>query len=208
MKSSRFRIHAGIADRRRAWLFFSMSSLVGLSIALGACGGSANRPPATTQPPTPAPSAPEPQERADPYGDASADAGDLVPIDESDDILSMSLEDINAQSPLADIHYGYDSADLSNEARASLDANVRWLRRNPTVTILIEGHCDERGTVEYNLALGERRAMAAYNFIASSGIPSERMKTISYGKEFPLDPGHNEAAWAKNRRAHFVITSK
>jgi len=120
----------------------------------------------------------------------------------------MSLEDINAQSPLNDIQFGYDSAELSGEARASLDANVRWLRRNPSVTVLIEGHCDERGTVEYNLALGERRAMAAYNFVVSSGVPSERMKTISYGKEFPVDPGHHEAAWARNRRGHFVITSK
>jgi peptidoglycan-associated lipoprotein len=134
--------------------------------------------------------------------------GDLVPVDESDDILSMSLEDINAQSPLDDIHFTYDSAELSGEARSALDANVQWLRRNPSVTILIEGHCDERGTVEYNLALGERRAMAAYNFMVSSGLPSERIKTISYGKEFPLDPGHDESAWARNRRAHFVITSK
>jgi peptidoglycan-associated lipoprotein len=131
-----------------------------------------------------------------------------VPVDESDDILSMSLEDINAQSPLDDIHFDYDSAELSGEARSTLDANVQWLRRNPSVTILIEGHCDERGTVEYNLALGERRAMAAYNFMVSSGLPSERIKTISYGKEFPVDPGHDEAAWARNRRAHFVITSK
>ena len=134
--------------------------------------------------------------------------GDLVPVDESDDILSMSLEDINAQSPLDDIHFDYDSAELSGEARSTLDTNVQWLRRNPSVTILIEGHCDERGTVEYNLALGERRSMAAYNFMVSSGLPSERIKTISYGKEFPLDPGHDEAAWARNRRAHFVITSK
>ena len=134
--------------------------------------------------------------------------GDLVPVGESDDILSMTLEEINAQSPLADIQFGYDSAELTGAARSTLDQHVQWLRRNPTVTILVEGHCDERGTVEYNLALGERRAMAAYNFMVSSGLPAERIKTISYGKEFPVDPGHNEAAWARNRRAHFVITSK
>ena len=207
MKSLNFWIDAGSVHRRHARLLGGLL-ILSVALALGACGGSNRRPPATTQPPTtPAPSPPAPQEQEDTFGDASA-GGDLVPIDESDDILSMSLEDINAQSPLADIQFAYDSADLSSEARAGLEANVRWLRRNPSVTILIEGHCDERGTVEYNLALGEKRAMAAYNFIASSGIPSERMKTISYGKEFPLDPGHHEAAWAKNRRAHFVITSK
>jgi peptidoglycan-associated lipoprotein len=76
------------------------------------------------------------------------------------------------------------------------------------VTILIEGHCDERGTVQYNLALGERRADAAYNYLTSLGITEVRLKKISYGKEFPVDPGHNEVAWARNRRCHFVITSK
>ena len=75
------------------------------------------------------------------------------------------------------------------------------------ITILIEGHCDERGTTEYNLALGERRAMAAQNFLLNLGVPPERMRTISYGKEFPINPGHNETAWANNRRGHFVITS-
>ena len=178
--------------------------LLGSSIALSACGGSTQRAPATTAPRPPAQSASPPQQQEQ---DQSS-AADLVPIEGSDDIMSMTLKDINAQSPLADVQFGYDSAELSGEARASLDANVRWLRRNPSVTILIEGHCDERGTVEYNLALGERRAMAAYNFIASSGVPSERMKTISYGKEFPVDPGHHEAAWTRNRRGHFVITSK
>jgi peptidoglycan-associated lipoprotein len=73
---------------------------------------------------------------------------------------------------------------------------------------LVEGHCDERGTVEYNLALGERRATASYNYLVSLGIPASRLKTISYGKEFPLDPGHTEGAWARNRRAHFEVTSK
>lgn len=184
--------------------------LLALSVTLGltlACRSSSQRPPATTQTRPPPPSTPSATAR-DSGGMEDSSRGDLVPVDESDDILSMSLEDINAQSPLDDIHFTYDSAELSGEARSALDANVQWLRRNPSVTILIEGHCDERGTVEYNLALGERRAMAAYNFMVSSGLPSERIKTISYGKEFPLDPGHDESAWARNRRAHFVITSK
>jgi peptidoglycan-associated lipoprotein len=74
--------------------------------------------------------------------------------------------------------------------------------------VTIEGHCDERGTAEYNLALGERRAGAALAYLVSLGIPASRLKTVSYGKEFPFDPGHDDSAWAKNRRAHFVITAK
>jgi peptidoglycan-associated lipoprotein len=74
--------------------------------------------------------------------------------------------------------------------------------------ITIEGHADERGTAEYNLALGERRALSARNYLVSLGIPADRLRTVSYGKEFPFDPGHNKEAWAKNRRAHFVVTSR
>jgi peptidoglycan-associated lipoprotein len=129
-------------------------------------------------------------------------------VEESEDILSQSLENINAQSPLADIPFDYDSAALSSRARSLLESHSRWLLRYPSVTVLIEGHCDERGTVQYNLALGERRADATYNYLVGLGISETRVKKISYGKEFPADQGHNEAAWARNRRGHFVITSK
>jgi peptidoglycan-associated lipoprotein len=129
-------------------------------------------------------------------------------MDEDADILSKTLDEINADSPLTDIHFEYDSAALTSRARATLESHAQWLRRFPSVTVLIEGHCDERGTVEYNLALGERRAMGAYNYLISLGVAADQLKTISYGKEFPLDPGHTEAAWARNRRGHFVITSK
>lgn len=191
----------------RLWVPLGRLGLLGLLALTVACSSTPDRPPATGQPRPPAQTT-SPPPAGDRSGDSMSSGGDLVPVDESDDILSMSLEDINAQSPLDDIRFAYDSAELSSQARTSLENNVQWLRRNPTVTILVEGHCDERGTVEYNLALGERRAMAAYNFMVSSGIPAERIKTISYGKEFPVNPGHNEAAWAENRRAHFVITSK
>ena len=93
-------------------------------------------------------------------------------------------------------------------AQKALDENAALLKRYPTWTVTIEGHCDERGTAEYNLALGERRAVAARAYLVSLGIPADRLRTVSYGKEFPFDPGHDEAAFAKNRRAHFVITAK
>jgi peptidoglycan-associated lipoprotein len=82
------------------------------------------------------------------------------------------------------------------------------MRKNQQWQVTIEGHCDERGTAEYNLALGERRALAARSYLVSLGIPAERVRIVSYGKEFPFEQGHDESAWSKNRRAHFVITAK
>ena len=86
--------------------------------------------------------------------------------------------------------------------------NAGVLKQYTTWTVTIEGHCDERGTAEYNLALGERRAVAARAYLVSLGVSADRLRTVSYGKEFPFDPGHDETAYAKNRRAHFVITAK
>lgn len=125
-----------------------------------------------------------------------------------DTIGARSLDDLNRDSPLKPVFYGLDAFDLDAEGRAVVAANAEVLRRYPTWAITIEGHCDERGTVEYNLALGERRAIAARTYLVSLGIAPDRIRTVSYGKEFPFDAAHTEGAWSKNRRAHFVITSK
>ena len=125
-----------------------------------------------------------------------------------DSISSASLDDLNRSSPLKPAFFEYDSAELAAAAQAALTENAAVLKRYPTWTVTIEGHCDERGTPEYNLALGERRAVAARTYLVSLGIPADRLRTVSYGKEFPFDPGHDDAAYAKNRRAHFVITAK
>ncbi|MGB7576251.1 MAG: peptidoglycan-associated lipoprotein Pal [Thermodesulfobacteriota bacterium] len=111
-------------------------------------------------------------------------------------------------SLLKDIHFDFDKYDIRPGDAALLKENAALLNKYPNVKIQMEGHCDERGTVEYNLALGERRANQAKNYLVSLGISSARISTISYGKEKPLDPGHNEEAWAKNRRAHTVVTAK
>lgn len=111
-------------------------------------------------------------------------------------------------SLLKDIHFNFDKYDILPEDAEILKQSAAVLQKNPTVKIQIEGHCDERGTSEYNLALGERRANSAKKYLVSLGIPESRISTISYGKEKPLDPGHNEEAWAKNRRDHFIILSK
>ncbi len=106
---------------------------------------------------------------------------------------------------LKDIRFAYDEYALTSEAKEKLSRNAEVLTGNMWVDVLIEGHCDERGTVEYNLALGEKRALAAKRYLVSYGIDPSRISVISYGKERPLDPRHNEEAWAKNRRAHFVV---
>jgi len=99
-------------------------------------------------------------------------------------------------------------ADLRADARTALSKSADFLKSYPTIKVTIEGHCDERGTAEYNLALGERRAVAARAYLIAQGISADRLRIVSYGKEFPFDPGHDESAFAKNRRAHFVITAK
>lgn len=146
-------------------------------------------PPAPEPPPPPPPPAPP-----------------TIPAD--DEFASRNLEELNRDSPLLPVFFGYDSFEIDAEGRNALDANVEVLRRYPTWEITIEGHCDERGTAEYNLALGERRALSARNYLVERGLEAVRVRTVSYGKEFPFDPASNERAWARNRRAHFVITAK
>ena len=152
--------------------------------------GTTSKPPA---PPTPVPDTtpipPEPRITDDP-------------------LMSGDLDVINKNSPFKPVFYEYDSADLSPAGKTALDENAALLKKYSTWVITIEGHCDERGTPEYNLALGERRAVTARTYLVSLGIAADRLRTVSYGKEFPFDPGHDENAWGKNRRAHFVVTAQ
>ena len=104
-----------------------------------------------------------------------------------------------------DVHFDYDKFDLTPEARKILADKAAFLNAHANIKVRIEGNCDERGTTEYNLALGDRRAKASMDYLVFLGIPADKLTTVSYGKEKPLDPGHNEEAWAKNRRDHFVI---
>jgi len=110
-----------------------------------------------------------------------------------------------AASKLKDVFFAFDDYSLTGEARDILAGDGKVLTQTPRLKIVIEGHCDERGTVEYNLALGEKRAASAKSYLVNYGIESSRISIVSYGKERPFDPGHDEAAWAQNRRAHFVV---
>jgi peptidoglycan-associated lipoprotein len=109
------------------------------------------------------------------------------------------------ESVLKDAFFDFDKSSIRPDAKQSLDENAKWLKANPKAALTIEGHCDERGTREYNLGLGQRRAKAAKDYLVSAGIDAKRIKIISYGKERPFMPGHDESAWKWNRRAHFVL---
>jgi peptidoglycan-associated lipoprotein len=113
-----------------------------------------------------------------------------------------------APVPLKDVFFDYDKAVVRTDQQAALTENAAWLKANPGAKLLIEGHCDERGTAEYNLALGERRAKAVKDFLVTAGIPADRVSTISYGEERPFVLGHDESAWKWNRRAHFVVQGR
>jgi peptidoglycan-associated lipoprotein len=115
------------------------------------------------------------------------------------------VEETPVKLSLRDVNFDFDKSDLRSDAREILAEHARKLQQNPKVKVMIEGHCDERGTIEYNLALGERRAFAVKMYLVNYGIDAARLSTISYGKERPLDNRSNEQAWAKNRRAAFVV---
>ncbi len=120
-----------------------------------------------------------------------------------DEISDSAYADKQAKVELKRIHFAFDQFDLNTEARQTLQNNALYMEQNPGVSIILEGHCDERGSDEYNLALGERRARAAAEYMVNLGIDRNRIRTISYGEEKPLDPACNETAWALNRRAEF-----
>lgn len=133
---------------------------------------------------------------------AAADAQGRISEEDMTDAMARRLE-----QQLQDVFFAFDRFDLSWESRQALAANARVLRENPGVRLVVEGHCDERGTNEYNIALGERRARAARDYLVQSGIAPSRLSIISYGEERPFALGHDESAWAQNRRAHFRVRS-
>lgn len=127
----------------------------------------------------------------------------------ADDISGKDIDQVNRLAQergwIADAFFGYDNSTLAPEAQAALTKSARWLREHPEFKLMIEGHCDERGTEQYNLSLGDQRAASAKDYLASLGIDRSRMTTISYGEERPFASGSNETAWFQNRRAHLVL---
>ncbi len=194
---------------RGMWSKGALAVLMLISLAMIACGG--KKPPVARPAPPPPPiagagsTAPRPPSPPEPVAEPT-----VVPAEPLRDerINASSLDDLNRNSPLKPAFFELDSSELSAEAQRALTDNATLMKSNAAWSVTIEGHCDERGTPEYNLALGERRAVAARAYLISLGIQEGRLRTVSYGKEFPFDPAHDDAAYAKNRRAHFVITAK
>lgn len=129
-------------------------------------------------------------------------------VDPLDGDLASVNEYVRSQGLLDDVFYAYDSFDLTEEARQRLAANAQFFNRYPAFEAVIEGHCDERGTPEYNLALGERRASSARSYLTSLGVDGSRLRTITYGEERPVCSESDESCWSQNRRAHFLITGR
>jgi peptidoglycan-associated lipoprotein len=128
------------------------------------------------------------------------------------EILPTKLDELNRyvqeKGHIQDAYFGYDESALSSDAQSALSASANWLKENGKYNILIEGHCDERGTEQYNLALGDKRANIAKEYLQTLGVDASRIRTVSYGEERPFDAGHSEASWSKNRRAHLVIVGQ
>jgi peptidoglycan-associated lipoprotein len=173
--------------------------LVGAISVVAACK---KQPPKTTEQakPSEAPTTPGPREVAPPPRTTPA------PVESSP--LSGDLDQLNRAGYLKDAFFDYDKSDIRDDARAVLAADGEWLKKYASVQVLIEGHCDERGTSEYNLALGDRRANACKEYLVSLGLDGARIKTVSYGKERPFCTASTEDCWQQNRRGHFVITAK
>jgi peptidoglycan-associated lipoprotein len=144
----------------------------------------------------------EPIADAEPSEDATALTGEDLPLPDVDDTIYIEP----LASAFEDIYFEFDRYEIRARDESTLQAIAGWLEDNDRVTVLIEGHCDERGTNEYNMALGEQRALAARRYLVGLGVASDRMTTISYGEERPVDPRSTEDAWAMNRRAHFSIS--
>ncbi len=179
--------------------------VVVLALALGACKSSGSKVQAPKPSPTPVKT---------PAPDSVAEEVVYEPVTETiiseqvTEELPEDLVQLNAQGYLEDVFFETDRFDLTPAAREALAKNAAWLQQYPTISILVEGHCDDRNTREYNLALGERRAGAVSEYLVLLGIPSRRIQIISYGEERPFALGNNESAWQLNRRGHFVIVAR
>jgi peptidoglycan-associated lipoprotein len=177
----------------KAWVKgLSISVGLVLAMALSGCGSRAKNVKTENVPPAPAVAVEE----------------QVAPQALTESELEALKDKAQAEGALLPIYFDYDKYNLKPESEKTLDKTAAWLSKNSTVKMKIEGNCDERGTMEYNVALGDRRANSAKEYLIKIGVAANRLETVSWGKEKPLDPGHNEAAWAKNRRDDFNPTSQ
>ena len=175
-----------------------IAAVLGAVLALAA--GCKKKPPTTTPEATPPPSV----EVAPPTSPTTPPP----PPSREGGVLSEDLQTLNSKGYLKDAFFDFDKADLREDARTALAADAQWLKQYGSIRVLVEGHCDERGTEEYNLSLGQKRASAVKDYLVSLGVEGSRVNTVSYGKARPFCSDHDENCWQQNRRGHFVITGK
>lgn len=173
--------------------------LLMLTLLLTGCPKRPATSPVAAPAPTGAPSAPPAPGRVEAQPSGPVTGGPSAPM------TPPLPQEFRAMEALKDVHFDFDKYDIRPGDAKILDENAKWIKANPNYLVLIEGHCDERGTNEYNIALGERRAKAAMNYLVAQGVTATRITTISYGEERPLCAEHNEECWAKNRRAHLLV---
>jgi peptidoglycan-associated lipoprotein len=188
--------------------FLRHLAVLGLAAGVAACHHTVARTVTPSPAPAPAPAAPaRPPAPAPPPRAAAAPAAPRALTE--DEIFSReSLDALNAAHPLSDAYFDYDQKVLRDDARAALSRDAQWLNRWTSTKITVQGQCDERGSAEYNLALGDERAKVVKDYLTSLGVSDTRIAVVSLGKESPVCTGDNESCWSQNRRGHFVITAK
>src|SRR3954447_24867235 len=187
----------------------AMLPVVVLAVAMGVSACAKKVPPPIPSPPPPAPAAPAPPPPPPPPPRAAA-APPAAPgaLSEEEAFARKSLDQLNAERPLEDVYFDLDASEIRADGRAALQKNSTWLKKWTSAVLAIEGHCDSRGSAEYNLGLGSRRATAVRDYLVSLGVPAGRVTIVSKGKEQPFCNQEDESCWKQNRRGHFVITGK
>ena len=190
---------------RRLILTFALVS----AVAVAAAGCGKKTPPAVpAPPPAPPPAAPAPPPPPPPPPPPTTTAPTPPPLTEEEIFARKSLDQLNAERPLDDVYFDLDQSSIREDARPRLQKDADWMKRWTSTQVTVEGHCDSRGSSEYNLGLGSRRATAVKDYLVSLGVPAGRITVVSKGKEAPACTEESESCWSQNRRGHFIITAK
>ena len=187
-----------------------LASVLGLSLVLAVAAAGCHKkvpPPAPAPPPPPPPAAPV-TPPPPPPAPAPAPAPPARALTEEEIFARKSLADLNAERPLDDVYFELDKSEIRDDAKPRLQKDADWMKKWTSTQVSVEGHCDSRGSAEYNLALGSRRANAVKEYLTNLGVPAGRLTVVSKGKEQPLCSENGESCWQQNRRGHFVITAK
>jgi peptidoglycan-associated lipoprotein len=199
MGKARSQFGGGKTMKGRIWMLAAVVLMFAMALFVSGCGGKQQVQVDEVVEPAPEP---EPMVEITP--------GDVEPLETPQiaEVVAPTISEGRTHSPMLPIYFDYDSSSIRGDQRARIEKNAAFLRDNPQVTIRVEGNCDERGTNEYNMGLGERRAMSAKNYLVNLGIAANRINTVSYGEEKPLATESNENAWTQNRRDDFLIVNQ